>query len=49
MTDQPINQRFASVWDALEATPQEAANMRLRAKLMLELGKTVQALSLIHI
>lgn len=42
MTDQPINQRFASVWDALEATPQEAANMRLRAKLMLELGKTVQ-------
>lgn len=43
MTDQPINQRFASVWDALEATPQEAANMRLRAKLMLELGKTVHA------
>ncbi|MBC2654042.1 XRE family transcriptional regulator [Pseudomonas sp. MSSRFD41] len=43
MTDQQINQRFTSVWDALEATPQEAANMRLRAKLMLELGKTVQA------
>jgi len=44
MTDhQNSAQRFASVWDALEDTPQEAANMRLRAKLMLELGKTVQA------
>ena len=43
MTDSPVTQRFTSVWDALEATPQEAANMRLRAKLMLELGKTVQA------
>ncbi|NBF00921.1 XRE family transcriptional regulator [Pseudomonas sp. Fl5BN2] len=43
MTDSSVTQRFASVWDALEATPQEAANMRLRAKLMLALGKTVQA------
>ncbi|KAF0862112.1 helix-turn-helix domain-containing protein [Pseudomonas sp. LD120] len=43
MTDSPLTQRFASVWDALEATPQDAANMRLRAKLMLELGKTVHA------
>jgi predicted XRE-type DNA-binding protein len=41
--DQNQTQRFASIWDALEDTPQEAANMRLRSKLMLELGKTVQA------
>lgn len=27
-------QRFTNVWDALEDTPQDAANMRLRAKLM---------------
>jgi predicted XRE-type DNA-binding protein len=28
------NQRFASVWDALEDTPEEAANMKLRSVLM---------------
>ncbi|MHC8323212.1 helix-turn-helix domain-containing protein [Pseudomonas sp. GB2N2] len=39
---QTDNQRFASVWDALEDTPQEAANMRLRSKLMLELCKTIR-------
>ncbi|MGC5704372.1 XRE family transcriptional regulator [Pseudomonas sp. NFXW11] len=43
MTDKPLEQRFASVWDALEDTPQEAANLRLRAKFMQELGNTVQA------
>ena len=37
------NQRFVSIWDALEDTPQEAANMRLRSKLMLELCKTIRA------
>lgn len=31
MTDQ---QRFASVWDAIEDTPQQAVNMKLRATLM---------------
>ena len=30
--DEPI-QTFASVWDALEETPEAAANMRLRAEL----------------
>jgi predicted XRE-type DNA-binding protein len=30
-------QRFASVWDAIEDTPAEAENMKLRAKLMMEL------------
>jgi len=43
MTDhQKPTQRFASVWDALEDTPQEAANMRLRSKLMLELCNVIR-------
>ena len=29
--------RFASVWDAIEDTPAEAANMRLRSSLMMAL------------
>jgi predicted XRE-type DNA-binding protein len=28
------NQRFASVWDALEDTPEEAENMKLRSAMM---------------
>ncbi|OAI10145.1 transcriptional regulator [Methylomonas koyamae] len=28
-------QRFASVWDAIEDTPQEAENMKLRSALMM--------------
>jgi predicted XRE-type DNA-binding protein len=32
MTDEPV-QKFTSVWDALEETPGEAANMRLRSEL----------------
>ncbi|EPL06642.1 MULTISPECIES: helix-turn-helix domain-containing protein [unclassified Pseudomonas] len=35
-------QRFDSVWDALEDSPQEAANMRLRSKVMMELSKTIK-------
>lgn len=35
--------RFSSVWNALEETPQEAANMRLRAKLMRTLCATIRA------
>jgi len=31
------NKRFASVWDAIEDTPEEAENMRLRSSLMLAL------------
>ncbi len=31
------NERFASVWDAIEDTPEEAENMRLRSSLMLAL------------
>jgi predicted XRE-type DNA-binding protein len=28
------NQRFASIWDAIEDTPEEAENMKLRSILM---------------
>jgi len=31
------NQRFASVWDVIEDTSEEAENMRLRSVLMMEL------------
>ena len=31
------NQRFTSVWDAIEDTPEEAENMRLRSILMMAL------------
>ncbi|WP_333992528.1 helix-turn-helix domain-containing protein [Pseudomonas sp. S3(2024)] len=39
----PDSRRFTSVWDALEDTPQDAANMRLRAKLMRRLCETIRA------
>lgn len=31
------NERFGSVWDAIEDTPAEAENMRLRSSLMMAL------------
>ena len=31
------NERFASIWDAIEDTPEEAENMKLRSSLMLAL------------
>jgi len=31
------NKRFASVWDALEDSPEEAENMKLRSALMMAL------------
>jgi predicted XRE-type DNA-binding protein len=34
-------QRFASVWDAIEDTPEEAENMKLRSSLMIALKKHV--------
>ncbi len=33
---------FASVWDAIEDTPAEAANMRLRADLMQAIQRTIR-------
>ncbi len=34
-------QRFDSVWDALEASPSAAANMKARAELMIALRETI--------
>jgi len=39
MTDK---QRFASVWDAIEDKPQEAASMKARSTLMMELSAVIQ-------
>lgn len=36
-------EQFASVWDAIEATPAEAENMKLRASLMLALQDRIKA------
>lgn len=38
MTDK---QRFASVWDAIEDTPQQAASMRARSELMMRLTEVI--------
>lgn len=35
-------QRFASVWDAIEDTPQEAASMKARSTLMMALSDAIQ-------
>lgn len=35
------NERFASVWDAIEDTPEEAENMKLRSVLMLALKQHI--------
>jgi predicted XRE-type DNA-binding protein len=35
-------QRFASVWDAIEDTPQKAASMRARAALMMNLTEVIR-------
>jgi len=34
-------QRFASVWDAIETSPAEAANMKARSELMVAIRKIV--------
>lgn len=35
------NERFVSVWDAIEDTPAEAANMKLRSALMMALKEHI--------
>jgi predicted XRE-type DNA-binding protein len=35
-------QRFTSVWDAIEDTPQQAASMRARSALMMELESIIK-------
>ena len=39
MTD---NKRFNSVWDAIEDTPQQAASMRARSELMMNLSEVIR-------
>jgi len=36
------NERFSSVWDAIEDTPAEAENMRLRSALMMALKEYIE-------
>lgn len=40
------NNRFKSVWDALEDTPEQAENMKLRSALMMALQKRIAQLKL---
>jgi hypothetical protein len=35
-------QRFASVWNALEDTPQQAVSMRVRSELMMHLSEVIR-------
>ena len=37
-----IEKTFASVWDAIEATPAEAENMKLRSALMMALEEQIR-------
>lgn len=37
------NERFASVWDAIEETPAQAENMKLRSALMIALKDYIEA------
>jgi predicted XRE-type DNA-binding protein len=46
MTDKMEIQTFDSVWDAIEDTPQEAANMRLRSELMIAVEQEVRSWAL---
>lgn len=36
------NQRFSSVWDAIEDTPRQAASMRARSGLMMNLTEVIR-------
>lgn len=36
-------ERFDSIWDALESTPADAANMKARAELMIGIREVVEA------
>jgi predicted XRE-type DNA-binding protein len=40
---QPNVESYASVWDAIADTPEEAANLRLRAELMHRIAAVIEA------
>lgn len=42
-------QRFASVWDAIEDTPQEAASLRARSALMMSLTEAIKVQGLTQV
>ncbi len=42
------NERFANVWDAIEDTPAEAENMKVRSSLMLALQQRIETSGMIH-
>ena len=42
-------QRFASVWDAIEDTPQEAASLRARSALMMSLTEAMKVQGLTQV
>lgn len=42
-------QRFASVWDAIEDTPQEAASLRARSALMISLTEAMKVQGLTQV
>lgn len=46
MTEEMEIQSFDSVWDAIEDTPEEAANMRLRSQLLIAIGQEVRSWNL---
>jgi predicted XRE-type DNA-binding protein len=37
------NERYASVWDALVDSPEEAENLKIRSQLMMALSQTVKS------
>ena len=47
-TDGIPGQVFASVWDALEDSPAEAANMRLRSELMIAVQEVIAGWGLVQ-
>lgn len=38
-----MNQRFESIWDAIEAPPAQAENMKVRSALMIALKQRIKA------
>jgi predicted XRE-type DNA-binding protein len=41
--NQPETERYASVWDAIADTPEEAVNLRLRSELMDQITAIIEA------
>lgn len=40
------NERFASVWDAISNTPEQASNMKIRSNLMMQVRSYIETHSL---